>query len=55
MNEAKLERERQENAQKAALKKAADDMASEDPSRGGAKRLKDDRKRIPLRDTPANK
>ena len=55
VNEAKLERERQENAQKAALKKAADDMASDDPSRGGAKRLKDDRKRIPLRDTPANK
>ena len=30
-------------------------MASDDPSRGGAKRLKDDRKRIPLRDQkPAN-
>lgn len=55
VNEAKLEREREENAQKAALKKAADEMASDDPSKGGAKRLKDDRKRIPLRDQkPAN-
>lgn len=48
VQEAKLAEERAANAQKAQLKKAEERMLSDDPAKGGAKRLKDDRKRIPL-------